>query len=106
MRKIMLALALGGAAISFGSVQANASYDYPYCFVSRSTGSPGDCAYTSYAQCMAAASGRGGYCNINPRYAFARQGYNPGSGYNQGYVVEEPVYVAPRRRYRQYYAPY
>lgn len=100
MRKIMLALALVGAAISLGSVQARASYDYPYCFVSRSTGSPGDCAFTSYAQCMASASGRGGYCNINPRYAFARQG---------GYVVDEPVYVEPRRRHRHrhyYYAPY
>jgi hypothetical protein len=30
---------------------------------------PGDCSYRSYAQCMASASGRRVYCNVNPRVA-------------------------------------
>lgn len=104
MRKIMLALALGGAAIAFGSVEASAR-DYPYCFVSRSTGSPGDCSYLSYQQCQVSASGRGGSCYINPRTAFARQGYHVNN------FDPAEAYVAPPRRYRrqpqyQYYAPY
>ena len=27
---------------------------------------------SSYAECMASASGRGVYCNVNPRFAFGR----------------------------------
>jgi hypothetical protein len=34
---------------------------------------PGDCSYTSYNQCMASASGRALYCNVNPRVAFGQQ---------------------------------
>lgn len=105
MRKIMLALALGGAAIAFGSVEASAR-DFPYCFVNRTTGTPGDCSYYSYQQCQISASGRGGTCQINPRTAFARQGY-----YVNGFDPAE-AYVAPPRRYKRqrhydyYYAPY
>jgi hypothetical protein len=36
-------------------------------------GVPGDCSYQSYGQCMAAASGRGLYCNLNPRAALNQQ---------------------------------
>ena len=32
-----------------------------------------DCQFSSYAQCMATASGTDGHCGINPRYAFALQ---------------------------------
>lgn len=102
MRKIMLALAFAGAALSFGSVEASAGYDYPWCLTGRGVGSPGDCGYMSYNQCLASASGRGLSCNINPRYAFARQGYGgPGAYTDDGYAPP------PRRRYRErYYAPY
>jgi hypothetical protein len=72
LRYAMLAtLALASAATIAGSQPADA-FDYPYCLQGRETGLPGDCAYTSYGQCMAAASGRNAYCGINPRVAFRR----------------------------------
>ena len=74
MRKMMLAmlaLAAVGAGTTTGSAPA-AAYDYPYCLQGRSVGIPGDCSYQSYAQCMATASGRALYCNINPRVAFGQ----------------------------------
>jgi Protein of unknown function (DUF3551) len=74
MRKIMLAMlavTAAGAGMTAGSAPA-AAYDYPYCLQGRGVGIPGDCAYDSYAQCMAAASGRGLSCNINPRVAFGQ----------------------------------
>ena len=75
MRNAMLAvLALSAAAVATvaGSAPA-AAYDYPYCAQGRSVGIPGECAYTSYGQCMASASGRGLSCNINPRAALNQQ---------------------------------
>jgi Protein of unknown function (DUF3551) len=68
----VLALLSAGAAILATSGPA-AAIDYPYCIQGWGWGIPGDCSYRSYAQCMAAASGRNVYCNINPRVAFARQ---------------------------------
>ena len=75
MRNVMLALlALSAATVatSVGSSPA-AAYDYPYCLQGRGIGIPGDCSYASYNQCLAAASGRGLYCNINTRAAFGQQ---------------------------------
>ena len=75
MRNAMLAmLALSAAAVGTvaGSSPA-AAYDYPYCLQGRTVGIPGDCSYSSYRQCMASASGRGLYCNINPRVAYGDQ---------------------------------
>jgi hypothetical protein len=75
MRNAMLAiltLSAASAAMLAGPSPA-AAYDYPYCLQGRGIGIPGECAYTSYAQCMASASGRALYCNINPRVAFAQQ---------------------------------
>ena len=67
----VLAFSAATAATVAGSSPA-AAYDYPYCVQGRGVGIPGDCSYTSYAQCMASASGRGLYCNINPRAAFGQ----------------------------------
>jgi hypothetical protein len=75
MRNVLLAvLALSAttAATVAGSSPATA-YDYRYCLQGRGVGVPGDCSYRNYAQCMAAASGRGLYCNINPRAAYGSQ---------------------------------
>ncbi len=75
MRNIMsvlLAVIAAGAATLAGSAPA-AAYDYPWCVQGRGVGIPGDCSYQSYAQCMASASGRAVYCNINPRAAYGRQ---------------------------------
>jgi hypothetical protein len=68
----ILALAAVGAATMAGSGPA-AAYDYPWCVQGRGVGIPGDCSYQTYGQCMASASGRNLYCNINPRVAFGRQ---------------------------------
>lgn len=75
MRSAMVAiLALSAAtAVTVASPTPAAAYDYPYCAQGRSVGVPGECAYSNYNQCMAAASGRGLYCNINPRAALNQQ---------------------------------
>jgi hypothetical protein len=72
MRKTILAVMTVLAAGVAGSAPA-AAYDYPYCLQGRGIGVPGECAYRSYAECMASASGRALYCNINPRVAFGQQ---------------------------------
>jgi len=68
----MVALMSAGAATIVGPTPA-AAIDYPYCIQGGGWGVPGDCSYRSYAECMASASGRRVYCNINPRVAFGRQ---------------------------------
>jgi hypothetical protein len=35
-------------------------------------GYPGDCSYSTYAQCQASASGRYAYCGMNPRTAYGQ----------------------------------
>ena len=67
-----LAVASAAAATIAGSSPA-AAFDSPYCLQGKQTGIPGDCNYASYAQCMASASGRDAYCNVNPRVAYQRQ---------------------------------
>jgi hypothetical protein len=47
-----------------------------YCLQGRIWGYPGNCQFSSYAQCMATASGTGAGCGINPQYLFARQRRN------------------------------
>lgn len=66
-----LALVSAASAVIAGSTPA-AAFDYPYCLQGKQTGIPGECAYSSYAQCMASASGRDAYCALNPRVAFDR----------------------------------
>jgi hypothetical protein len=75
MRMTMLAVmtVLAAGAASLASSAPAAAYDYPYCLQGRGIGIPGECAYRSYAECMASASGRALYCNINPRVAFGQQ---------------------------------
>jgi hypothetical protein len=75
MRNAMLAILTLSAALAatLAGPSPAAAYDYPYCLQGRGIGIPGECAYTSYAQCMASASGRALYCGINPRVAFAQQ---------------------------------
>jgi hypothetical protein len=74
MRKILwavMAVAAAGAAGVVTSAPAAAQPD-AWCVQGRDEGIPGDCSYSSYAQCMASASGRNAWCNINPMVAFAR----------------------------------
>jgi hypothetical protein len=75
MRNAMLALlavAAAGAAALAGAGPA-AARDYPYCVRGGGYGYPGDCSYTTYAQCQASASGRRAYCDVNPLFAFGEQ---------------------------------
>jgi hypothetical protein len=74
MRKLVLAMMAltAGSVVTLASSAPAAAYDYPWCVQGRGVGIPGDCAYETYAQCMASASGRALYCNINPRVAFGR----------------------------------
>lgn len=68
----ILALSAASAALVAGPSPA-AAHDYPYCLQGRGIGIPGECAYSSRAQCMAAASGRALSCNVNPRVAFRQR---------------------------------
>jgi hypothetical protein len=60
MRNAMLAILTLSAALAaaLASPAPAAAYDYPYCLQGRGIGSPGECAYRSYAECMVSASGR------------------------------------------------
>jgi hypothetical protein len=75
MRKTILTFAaLSAAAIAaMATAGPAAAYDYPWCAQGRGVGIPGDCSYRTYGQCMASASGRNLYCNVNPRVAFGRE---------------------------------
>ena len=72
MRKFILAL-MAATAVCVATSAPAAAFDYPWCLQGPQTGIPGDCSYTSYAQCMATASGQYAYCNINPRVAYGQQ---------------------------------
>jgi hypothetical protein len=71
MSKMILAAA--ALAVLTSAASSASAQDYPYCLRGRDTGIPGDCSYASYGQCMASASGRNAYCNVNPRVAYGRQ---------------------------------
>jgi hypothetical protein len=58
-----LALAL------FCVVGTHSAYAKRYCLQGQHWGYPGDCSFSSYSQCAAAASGTHSHCGINPRYA-------------------------------------
>jgi len=68
----LLAVTAAGAVTLAGSGPA-AARDYPYCIQGGGFGYPGECSYSSYAQCQASASGRYVYCGINPLFAFGQQ---------------------------------
>jgi uncharacterized protein DUF3551 len=75
MRKLILAM-MTMIAASAATVAASApatARDYPWCVQGQGVGYPGDCSYTSYAQCMASASGRLVTCGVNPRVAYGQQ---------------------------------
>ena len=94
MRKtILTVVALSGAAIVTTITSGPAAaYDYPWCVQGRGVGIPGDCSYQTYGQCMASASGRNVYCNINPRVAFGRAPYSRGPYRQRYYAHPYPYY--------------
>jgi hypothetical protein len=72
MRYAMLGLLglMSAGAVMTTSATPAAAFDFPYCLQGRDWGIPGECSYSSYEACEASASGRGLYCNVNPRVAF------------------------------------
>jgi len=42
--------------------------DYKYCLQGRHWGIPGNCRFSTFKQCQAAASGTNSFCGINPRW--------------------------------------
>lgn len=85
MRNVFFAVMALGVLASSLPTPAEAR-DYPFCIKGRDyLSSVGDCSYSTYASCQAAASGRYAYCDRNPFY--------------QG----QPV---PQRRSRRVYHPY
>jgi hypothetical protein len=74
MRSFVIA-ALAAAALSGLAVSSTpaAARDYPYCLQGRQQGYPGLCNFSSFQQCMAAASGTNSDCGLNPLVAFGRQ---------------------------------
>jgi hypothetical protein len=67
MRQLIFVAILAVAGL--GSSAASA-HDYPYCLQGRDWGYPGNCQFTSYAQCEATASGTFSYCGVNPRFYY------------------------------------
>lgn len=83
MRTLAFAILAIGIALSDGQAgaqthgpgfygpQAYESVPNSYCLQGRVWGYPGNCQFSSYAQCMDTANGTDAYCGINPQYAFA-----------------------------------
>ena len=62
-----------GAAVSFLGLAPSVAQarDYPYCIKGEFyVGTAGDCSFGSYQQCLATASGRRAFCDVNPFYRF------------------------------------
>ena len=64
MRRLLLA-ALSATSLLAVVDPAAARQDL-YCLQGRQWGYPGSCAFSSFGQCMAAASGTDSTCGINP----------------------------------------
>lgn len=80
MRTMALTILTVGMVLAAGQTRAQTYGFSPvpagpdsYCLQGRIWGYPGNCQFSSYAQCMATASGTDAYCGINPQYAFAHQ---------------------------------
>jgi hypothetical protein len=74
MRKMQLALLTLGATVLAGFVTATpaAARDYPWCAQGGEFDYPGECTYSTYAQCEASVSGRLLFCGPNPRVAYGQ----------------------------------
>lgn len=64
------ALAVVVAAVDVVPDAAQAR-DYRFCIKGGGYESPvGDCSFSTYGQCLATASGRKAYCDVNPFYSY------------------------------------
>jgi len=93
MRNFLLAAVAVVAVVSIGMtptpVQAR---DYPFCIKGDGyESSVGDCSFDTYEQCLATASGRRAYCDVNPFYAYPNYAY-----------PKKPDVAHPRKPHGQY----
>jgi hypothetical protein len=66
------AIAVGVVAAIGSAPNAAQARDYPFCIKGSGYLAPtGDCAFDTYQQCLATASGRKAYCDVNPYYPHA-----------------------------------
>ena len=72
MRQITLALIAAAGVASVATSTPAAAQSDTWCLQGREIGIPGDCSFSTYAQCQASASGRDGTCNVNSRAALGR----------------------------------
>ena len=70
MRTLVLFLTMSATILATGVTPVAAS-EYRYCLHGDDYAGAGDCEFTSYAQCEAAASGRMASCVANPYLAAA-----------------------------------
>jgi hypothetical protein len=70
MRILFLVLATSATIFATGVTPVAAS-EYRYCLQGDDYAGAGDCAFTSYLQCQASASGRTASCAANPYLAAA-----------------------------------
>ncbi|WP_461327972.1 DUF3551 domain-containing protein [Bradyrhizobium huanghuaihaiense] len=59
------------------TVTPAAARDYPWCAQGGEYDYPGECAYSTYEQCLASVSGRLLYCGRNPLFAYGQQQVPP-----------------------------
>ncbi len=64
MRGLFLAVMTVATFLAI-NVTPSEAREYPFCMYSRSTSARGDCSFSTYAQCSAAASGTNAYCQPN-----------------------------------------
>jgi hypothetical protein len=66
---MLTALALLAAGLTISPGVATAEITYPWCAQYGESGNGGrNCGFATLAQCRAAISGNGGYCDENPMY--------------------------------------
>ncbi len=72
LRNLTLAAVTVLGAVTLGGGKASAEVEYPWCaaYTGRDRGVI-TCGYTSFGQCMATVHGVGGFCQPNPRLAYA-----------------------------------
>lgn len=92
MRKTQLALLTLVATVLAGVVTVTpaAARDYPWCARGGEYDYPGECAYSTYEQCLASVSGRLLYCDRNPRTGYGEVQPSP-----QTQPYRRPRAVAP-----------
>jgi hypothetical protein len=68
MRRLLLAAVSAASVLAIIGPAAAATQDR-YCLQGRQWGYPGSCAFSTFAQCAASASGTDSSCGINPMAA-------------------------------------